>query len=892
MLAASFFLPFCLLLAIFALLGIAPFGERSLLISDAFGQYQSFYALYQDLFAGKADWFYSFGKLLGGSVSGLFAYYLASPFQLILLLFPREETALAFDWMILLKLSACGLTMALYLRERRSLTGASLLFSTAYALCGYHNAYAWCTMWTDAAIMLPLVALGIERLWRQDRPLTYVLCLALAIISCFYTGYMLCLFSVLYYLHVVFRDTPSLRELRWKKLLRYALASLLAGGISAVLLLPGFLALRGGVPVSPYLALTRFTYPAALRILHFLAPGRANPDGLVMPVLLLCAFLFALLIALPWHFFRKKRDRAGFVMLAVSLGCFAAWYAFVDLPVCRGLGLSERHIFLKLLLGTVPFWEFYNGSPNLYAGSLPLLLALSFFLNRAVPRRERGAGLLLLLALLASVCFYLPNLVWHGFEENNCFNYRWSFVFPFVLLMLASRSFENREGLGDSALLLPFGACGLILLFALLRPIWFQKLWMPGCSAAFLCAELALLLCWRRGSVLALRMLCLTGIAALSLTACFSFRDQKEHSIARSALRAEVTAEQARIDFALAQADGFTRIRKDGVRINYNDPMLFRYPGLVHFSSAEKLSSIAFLSRVGLKISPEYWANGDLGESRTADALLGVGLVLGRNGCADYESVGEGVWKNPYALPLAYLADPGAAGEIALDEKVCRNLNGIFACLTGSEAELFRPAAAEGLRLTVESDDPLYLQSWSPLLTGCTVLCDGEVTAELQGLYAPGAFCLGSFRPGQTVEVLPTGEDGLPAPDEAVLFYESSDALRACSEELNKGDCEIELLSASRIRVRTACETERLLVITLPREEGWSVTADGVKTEACTALNVLMAMPLAAGEHEIVLRFTPPGLTPGAALTAGSLLSLLGWELLRRRKEKKTGSAV
>ena len=31
---------------------------------------------------------------------------------------------------------------------------------------------------------------------------------------------------------------------------------------------------------------------------------------------------------------------------------------------------------------------------------LSLLLALSFFLNRAVPRRERGAGLLLLLALL------------------------------------------------------------------------------------------------------------------------------------------------------------------------------------------------------------------------------------------------------------------------------------------------------------------------------------------------------------------------------------------------------------------------------------------------------------------------------------------------------------
>ena len=81
LLAASFFLPFFLLLALYALLGIAPFGEQALLLADGKGQYLSFFALYQDIFAGRADPFYSFGKLLGGPVSGLYAYYLASPFN-------------------------------------------------------------------------------------------------------------------------------------------------------------------------------------------------------------------------------------------------------------------------------------------------------------------------------------------------------------------------------------------------------------------------------------------------------------------------------------------------------------------------------------------------------------------------------------------------------------------------------------------------------------------------------------------------------------------------------------------------------------------------------------------------------------------------------------------
>ena len=38
LLAGTFFLPFFLLLGIYALIGVAPFGDRMLLISDGKGQ--------------------------------------------------------------------------------------------------------------------------------------------------------------------------------------------------------------------------------------------------------------------------------------------------------------------------------------------------------------------------------------------------------------------------------------------------------------------------------------------------------------------------------------------------------------------------------------------------------------------------------------------------------------------------------------------------------------------------------------------------------------------------------------------------------------------------------------------------------------------------------------
>ncbi len=884
LLAGSFLLPFFLLLALYALIGVAPFGDRMLLIADGEGQYLSYFALYQDIFAGRADPFYSFGKLLGGSVSGLAAYYLASPFNLLLLLFPKEELALGVNWMILLKLSACGLTMGLYLKHTRGLRPSGLLFTTAYALCGFNTAYAWCVIWLDAVLLLPLVALGIELLWREERPLLYILSLGLAIVCCFYTGYMLCAFSVLYLLWKLLGEADSLRRFPWRKLLLFALASLLAGGISAWMLLPGYLALSGGVPVTPYESLARLTYPAATRILARLLPGQAADERLVLPVLCVLALLFAGAVAGLALAFFKLRRRAALCTAALSLGFFALWYFLVDVPICREeLAFSERHVLPKLLLGLVPYWEFYDGSPNLYVGSASLLLGLSFFLNRALSRRERAAGGLLLLALLASACFYLPNLAWHGFEENSCFNYRWSFVFSFVLLTLAARSFETREGLRASSLLLPGLAAAAILALAALRPLWFQKAWMLPVVAAFLAAELLLLLRWRKGSAPAGRLLVLVGLAALCLNTGWSFADQADHGRSVSGLRSAILDEQQRVDAARPAEGDFYRIRKTGSVSNKNDPLLFDYAGLVHFSSAEKRSTLLFATRMGLHTYLKYWANGDLGATRAADALLGVGRYLGDPGPAGYRRLAEGLWENPDLLPLAWLADPGANAEPAMDEAICQNLNLAYSLLTGTEAKIYVPAGAEGLRLTVEREDPLVLQSWSPAITGCTVRSGGEILAVLDELYYPNAVCLGVYAPGTELDIELRGEEEIPPAPETPFFYEDGAELARCVGELRSGSCETRIVSASRLEIRTGADAERLLVLSLPSDEGWAASVDGRPVETEKVLDLLLALRLPAGEHAVSLRYTPPGLRPGLVLSALSLAAAAVWALRRRR---------
>ena len=117
LLSAAFLLPLMVLLLLCAVLQVAPFGPGSLACADADGQYSSYFAFYQDVMLHGEDGLYSFEKVLGGSLAGFFAYYLTSPFNLLFLLFPGEKIPLAFDLMVLLKLSTCALTFALYHSE-------------------------------------------------------------------------------------------------------------------------------------------------------------------------------------------------------------------------------------------------------------------------------------------------------------------------------------------------------------------------------------------------------------------------------------------------------------------------------------------------------------------------------------------------------------------------------------------------------------------------------------------------------------------------------------------------------------------------------------------------------------------------------------------------------
>lgn len=239
----SFFIPVSILIMIYILRGVYPFGEQCFLRSDMYHQYAPFLAEFQNKLKNGESLTYSWNIGMGVNFTALYAYYLATPINWILILFPQKYLIEMMSVILILKVGLSGLTFSYYIcKHYRTSNPMVAGIAVFYALSAYICAYSWNVMWLDCIWLFPLVMLGLERLVKEKKGIMYCVTLALCISSNYYIAIMICIFCVLYFILQM-----AANEEAWtgwfKRCLRFGLYSLLAGGIGAALLIPAYFAL-------------------------------------------------------------------------------------------------------------------------------------------------------------------------------------------------------------------------------------------------------------------------------------------------------------------------------------------------------------------------------------------------------------------------------------------------------------------------------------------------------------------------------------------------------------------------------------------------------------------------------------------------------------------------
>lgn len=248
---------FAFTVTLFAALAVAghvyPFGDNSFLANDLKYQYIDFFAWFRRVLMGEANLRYSFSQGLGMNTWGLYSYYLASPFNLLCVLFPQDKLTLFVFVVTALKLGCIHISSAWFLQRRFGLSKPiAFLLSLSFTLCSWTISNLRNPLWIDCLILLPICAYGCYELIREQKMMHLVIVTALNVMFCWYTAYISILFLCIFVL-VEFVDFVAAEGFSWKlmldRALRFAVAMVLGLLLSSWTFLPTILAMAKGGPV-------------------------------------------------------------------------------------------------------------------------------------------------------------------------------------------------------------------------------------------------------------------------------------------------------------------------------------------------------------------------------------------------------------------------------------------------------------------------------------------------------------------------------------------------------------------------------------------------------------------------------------------------------------------
>lgn len=235
----SFTLPFIVLIIMFSLVKIFPFGNNSVTINDANNQYIAILVYFRENIFHLQNLLYSFKLNLGGQFFSVLTYYLLSPINLLSLLFPISKIPLFFELNTIFNACLTSLIMYIFLSKskytRQSNNGINIVFSLCFALSSYFFLYNHCEMWFNVIAIFPLLMLFLEELLDGKSGWKFGTLYVVMLLMNYYITFMITVFIVIsYFIWAI--STKNIRIIidRTKTLVLTGITAFLLGSVSII----------------------------------------------------------------------------------------------------------------------------------------------------------------------------------------------------------------------------------------------------------------------------------------------------------------------------------------------------------------------------------------------------------------------------------------------------------------------------------------------------------------------------------------------------------------------------------------------------------------------------------------------------------------------------------
>ncbi len=810
----AFVIPLVMFLVLYFSSNIFPFGNNCYLRSDMYHQYAPFFSELWNKIRNGESLTYSWDIGMGTNFTSLMAYYLASPANWIIVLFPQKYMIEIMNALIILKLAFSSTTMCYYITHHFKTKQAYIcVFGIFYAFSGYIAAYSWNIMWLDCILLLPLIMLGLERLVNENKCFLYCISLGLCIFTNYYISIMVCLSVILYFIILLFAyNGPKKPVIYIKKVLNWCIYSLLAGGLAACLLLPEI-----------------YTFSLS-----------ASSD-----------------ITFP------KKVSAYFSILEVLVR------QLMNIPVHMGL----------------------DHYPNIYCGIAVFILIPLYIMNKKINVREKVGKCLLLLAFLLSYNINVLNFIWHGLHYPNSLPCRQAFIYTFFVIIMSFEAFQHLKDYtkGQFTGSVWFGIIFLVLteqIFTNRQDYGIKIYYMSG---AFILIY-ALLFYLIRDRKIRPRIILFVGISLAAVEAAINMNETGLGTTSRSAYLLDYNAVKTVTDTVEDNDGSFYRMDKITGARSKNDGAWHNYHSISTFSSTSNEGMSKMYKNIGMIGSTNAYSYD--GSTLVTNSIFSVKYLISNQHLAESEFLtyytgadGEFIYQNNYTLPVGFMVNKDFDKNwvpISMLDGI-ENQNSMLNCMSGVSNVfelMLEYDAGNSFDFVSEKSGHLYL------------VYDNTDNKEITAYVNNSVFDFSNLK--NNSHILDIGY--VSAGDEVSVMAENSMSLsvyrmnpekfKEAYDILNESSLNVTKWSNTGIEGTINVNNDGMFFLSIPYDGGWSLYIDGKKTDTYAIEDALLGADLTAGEHTVVLKYTPVNLILGCITTLICIIILIAIYQCKKRIAK------
>ncbi len=847
-----------------------PFGDMTVLRMDLYHQYGPLFTELYDRVTHFDSLIYSWTAGGGSAFLGNYFNYLSSPLSFIILLFDRQDMPYAISVMVAVKGMLSAASFTYYLKksfQRHSYVSAS--FGVLYAFSGYFLAYYWNIMWIDGMILLPLIVLGIEKIIKEQKPWLYIGTLTVMFFASYYISYMICIFAALYFVAYFFINSdmsPIHKDITNNK--PYSVKSILNN--------------------------------------RFIGSGVLFAASSLLAAALCAASL------VPVFFILQATS-------ATSNTPPSSFESYFDL-----LNLLSSHL---LGLETTIRSSGDDVLPNIYCGIVTIILLPLYVANKQIRLREKAAFILLITFFVFSFNNNWANFLWHAMHFPNDLPYRFSFIFCFLMVVIAFRSLMLFKGIDYRDIAI----AGMFWLFIV---VLYQKFPTNKIEPITIYVSIAFVMLWTAVLLLIKKDKLPQTVLAVTVAGVvfsemiiggaksYNFTQREADYIQNYDSYTEA------VDYVNELDDTFYRTELTKL-VTRMDPCLYGYRGMSIFSSMayEKYSGNQYnLGMFGNRINSFTYNT----QTPLYNMMYGIKYLIQTHDSLDlnealYEPLyvteaEDTVFLNRYTLPVAF----EVAADIEKWDNSERNpfdvQSEFFGYATGS-SDYFIPvsytdcytdnvdcdnvkdngthyftksnpdnnAGSITVNFKTESDGNVYTYIDSPKINSLNYYWNDDENSEFQSINEPFIKDLGYHKAGEIITVtLECGDVDVDASYFDMYAYTlNQEALDAAYELLQLGAYQIDSFTATSFDGTVSAGYDGTLYTSIPYDEGWHIYIDGEEAEAFAIGNCQLGTSITAGEHSVRLQYSPKGLKAGILVSAAAYAGLAGYFILRYCRRRK-----